>query len=74
MPPNVPTLLEVNFASGPAQDNHLLNRSRQPAALGILKIERLVHVVLERDNRAAAETSVGRDHDLRLRIVDAVCD
>ena len=43
-------------------------------ALGILERERVVHVLLERHDGAAAEAAVGGDDQLGLRVLDAVGD
>ena len=52
------------LAAGPPDGDHVLDRRAVR--------DRVVRVLLERDDLAAAVRAVGGDEDLRLRVVDAV--
>ena len=57
-----------------AEDDDSFDGLRQQIAVGILEHERVVDVLLQWHDRAAAEAAVGRDDHLRLRIKNAIRD
>src|SRR5438874_11978306 len=67
MPPNVAAGAKLDLVVRAAQDNNFFNGPGEQLTLSVFQRERLVHILLEGDNPAAAKPTIGRDDQLGAR-------